>query len=359
MEKLTIKKTDWDLTPVLKSEDKEFILKKRKEWEKASYDFINKWKKQKDYLTNSKILKEALDEYEKWRKNFGTEASEAYYFYLKTFIDQNNPKLKAKYGNVEEFSKKIENDIQFFILNIGKISKKNQKTFLENPDLGEYKHFLERVFLKSKFWLTEKEEKIMNLKEKSSYSSWVDMVSGLLSKEEKEVIDEDGGKVKKTYTDMVNLMMSAKKEVRDKSAEAFNEIMKKYSEFAEIEINAILNDKKINDELRGFKRADSARHLSDDIDSKIVDSLIDAVRKRFDISKKFYEFKAKLLGLKRLEYHERNIPYGNINKNYNYGDSVNLVYSVFNNLDETNLNHTQISASKNWGKKLPKQRKKK
>jgi oligoendopeptidase F len=67
---------------------------------------------------------------------------------------------------------------------------------------------------------------------------------------------------------------------------------------AEHEINSILQDKKINDQIRGFDRPDQARHLSDDIESRVVDALCEAVKKRFDISARYYKLKAKLLKLK-------------------------------------------------------------
>ncbi|MBI2452032.1 hypothetical protein HYV50_03055 [Candidatus Pacearchaeota archaeon] len=37
--------------------------------------------------------------------------------------------------------------------------------------------------------------------------------------------------------------------------------------------------------------------------------------------------------LKKLEYHERNVPYGKIDKKHSYEESVHLVYKVFQNLD--------------------------
>jgi oligoendopeptidase F len=223
--------------------------------------------------------------------------------------------------------------MQFFILNLGKIPKKLQKEFLSNNLLIEYKHFLERIFKKSKYFLSEKEEKILNLKSKTSYSSWVDMVSGFIAKEEREVLDESGNSVKKNYQEMTNLMMSHDKKIRDSSAIAFNDIMDKYSDLAENEINAILSDKKVNDELRGYKRPDYSRHLNNEVPSEVVDLLIKLISERFDISREFYKFKTKILGLEKLEYHERNIEVGSVCKEYNYQDSVNIVYSVLKNLD--------------------------
>ena len=285
MEKLTINKTEWGLNSLV-DKDKSFE-EKRKEWQEKTQNFISKWKNRKDYLQEPGVLREALDDYEEWKRFYGVEADEIYYFWLKTQQDQNNSEIKGRFNDVESFSKKIENDMKFFTLKIAKIPEGKQKKFLEYSKLGKYKHFLERLFIESKYLLSEKEEKIMNLKSSSSYSSWIKMTSGFLSKEEKDVLDEENNKVVKNFSELLSLMNNPNKEVRDKAAEAFNDILKKFNEVAEAEMNAILADKKVDDELRSMKRPDFSRHLEDDIDSEVVDILVKAVSKRFDISKKY------------------------------------------------------------------------
>jgi oligoendopeptidase F len=128
-------------------------------------------------------------------------------------------------------------------------------------------------------------------------------------------------------------MNSRTRRVRDTAAAAFNGILAKHVDVAEAEINSVLQHKKIDDELRGSPRPDTIRHLSDDIDSDVVDSLIEAVSKRFDIPSRFYRLKADLLKVKQLRYHERNVEYGEVAKQYPYGKSVVLVHQVMSRLD--------------------------
>lgn len=334
MPRLEIKYTDWNFLPFFWDIDDPKIEEKRKEWSRKTEDFILKWKDRTDYLKDPKILKEALDDYEEWKRLFGAEADEFYYFWLKSQQDQNDSEIKAKFNKVEEFSKKIENDMKFFTLNISKIKEKEQENFLKSPELKEYKHFLEKTFAQSKYNLPEDEEKIMNLKSTGSYSLWVKMLSGFLSKEERKVLDEEEKESVKTFSNLLNLTESGNKKVRDTAAKAVNEILGNYADIAEAEINAVLLDRKINDEIRGFERPDKSRHVYDDIDSDIVDSLIETVSKKFSISKRYYKLKSKLLGLPKLKYYERNVRYGSVEKDYPYEDSLNLIYGIFNKLDK-------------------------
>lgn len=328
-----MKQTTWNFNGLFKNDDDPEIEKKRKYVEKNSYAFIDKWKSREDYLREPAVLEKALDEYERWKRYWGSDGDEGYYFMLRTAQDQNDPKLKAKFNKVEHFSKKIENDIQFFHLRIAGIPEKNYRRFLEYKGLGKYRHFLERIFAESKYLLSEPEEKILNLKSPTSYANWTKMTSGFLAKEERRVTVESGGRRTKTFSDILSLMNSRYKVVRDSAAKAFNDILEKHADTAEAEINSILANKKVDDELRGISRPDLARHISDDIDSEVVDSLLNAVYGRFDIPSRYYRLKAGILKVKKLKYHERNAEYGILNKKYTYNQAVRLVQGVFKNLD--------------------------
>ncbi|KKQ41430.1 MAG: Oligoendopeptidase, pepF/M3 family [Microgenomates group bacterium GW2011_GWC1_37_8] len=327
------KKTSWNLSPLFKSDYDPKIETNRKQVAKATNKFIIRWKNRNDYLINTKILKEALDEYEKWSRFIGANSQERYYFHLRTSRDQNDPKLKALENKAIEFSKKLENEMQFFELRIAKIDPKQQRKFLEYKPLQPYKHFLEKLFIQSKYHLSESEEKIMNLKSTPAHSNWVKMTQGFLTKEEAKVFDEDGKVKIKTFSDLLGLMKSKNKKTRDSAAKAFNFIQKKYVDVAEHEINSILMDKKINDNLRSFDRPDRSRHVGDDIETEIVDSLVKTVSNHFDIPKRYYKLKAKLLNVPKLAYHERNVEYGKIDKKYTYEAAVEILSKVFNNLN--------------------------
>jgi oligoendopeptidase F len=333
MDKLTVKSTEWNLNPLFRSDDDPSMQLKRKDVEKKSYDFINKWSRRDDYLKDPAILKDAFDEYEQWVRFSGSSGDEGYYLSLRSSQDQNDPRLKAKASKLNEFSQRIENDIQFFEHKVAKIPVSQQGKFLDHPGLEKYRHFLEMCFANAKYLLTEPEEKILNLKSQTSFANWVKMTSGFIAKEERKILSEDGKKEVKSFSEIMSLMDSKKKAVRDNAAAAFNDILIRHIDAAEAEMNSILEDKKIDDELRKIKRPDMGRHIADDIDTDCVDSLLEAVSGKYGIAKRYYQLKAKLFKVKRLKYHERNIEYGRVTKKYPYPDALNLVYKVFLGLD--------------------------
>ncbi|MDP3966052.1 MAG: M3 family oligoendopeptidase [archaeon] len=320
-------KTEWDLKDLEVNFNEE-----RKNYQSETEKFASKWKNRKDYLEKPEILKEALEEYEKLLTDYQETNEEAYYW-LKEKKDSGDTDVTSKFRGVEKFSQKMNDEIRFFGLKVAKISKKNQTKFLGYPGLNEYKHYLEGSFNEAKYLLSEKEEKIIDLKSRSAHSAWEDMTDKLLLSEERKTLLEDGSYGKKTYPDLLNLMKSKNKKVRENAKMNFEYILDRHGISVEAEINAILRNKEIDDELRGFKRPDSERHLDDDLESEVVDALIKSVTKRFEISHKYYELKSKLLGVPKLDYSERAMNYGEIKSDYNYENSVKLVKKVLGNLD--------------------------
>ncbi|HUJ18402.1 MAG TPA: M3 family oligoendopeptidase [Nitrospirota bacterium] len=330
---LKVGQTSWNLKTLFRGDNDPRRDEQRKVLEQKAYAFINAWKDRDDYLTAPDVLRQALDEYEVWKRSWGTDGNEGYYFWLRTQQDQNDPKLKAAFNKIEEFSKKIENDSQFFHLRVARIRPEDQQRFLEYGPLKKYRHFLERVFAEARYHLSEPEEKILNLKSATSYANWTKMTAGFLAKEERVVALDDGSRASRPFSEIVGLMNSGNRKVRDTAAAAFNSILSRHADVAEAELNSVLQNKKIDDELRGTPRPDTLRHLADDIESDVVDALVGSVAGRFSIPARYYELKAQLLNVKKLRYHERNVEFGAVAKHYPYGRSVNLVHQVMGKLD--------------------------
>lgn len=334
MNTLNTSQTTWNLGLIFNGDDDPKINATRAEVETKSYAFINKWKDRTDYLEKPEVLAEALKEYEEWAKNLGPYLAEDYYFSLKSFLDQSDTDLKAKLNKLHDLSTKITNDMQFFFHRVSKIPVEKQKTFIEYPELKEYRHILQKAFEESKYLLSEDVEKVLNLKEATSRHNWIRMVSTFISKEERKALTDEGKIEVKTFEELMDLLHSPKQEVRDSAAKAINYILSKHVEIAENELNSVLQDKKVDDELRGFTRPDKQRHLDDDIDTEVVDALINAVASRFKISHDYFKLKAQLIGVDKLKYYDKFFEYGSLDMNFDYPEAANKVYSVMNKLDK-------------------------
>ena len=327
------KKGSWDLSPLYKNDTDPQIEKDLAYHKKQSYVFIDKWQDRTDYLESATILEEALMDYESWLDSGGILGEIGYYFSLRSAQEENNPKLKARDNQLNDWATKISNDAQFFTLRLAKIPPALQQEFLNNKDLKRWHYFLKNIFDDAKYLLSEPEEKIMSLKSAPAHSKWVEMLSSLLSKETRIVYGRDGKKATLSFSEITGLLSHTNKKIRDKAFLEFNNILNQYSDVAEAEINSILLNKKINDELRNLPRPDTSRHLADDVSAEMVDTLVKTVKGSFVISQKYYQLKAKLFKQKTLQYHERNVPYGKTSTNFTFKQAVDLVHETFKDID--------------------------
>lgn len=323
----------WNLSPLLAGDLASEAVKKQEALQAAHRKFVKKWKRRVKLLAEPKVLRQALDDYEKLMGRFGFGGEVWYYYYLRSRLNENDPSLKAEFGRINQLATELSNQIRFFELSICRLPKNAHAKLLVAPELLPYRHFLTRRFAEAKYLLSEPEENIIALKETAAYSKWVELTGGFLAKAEPEVINEAGRKAKMTMEQLFGQMKSSKKPVRDRAAAAMHRLLADHADLAEAEINAVLLNKKVDDELRGFARPDAARQLSDDISTEIIDCLIQEVSRRYSLSRRFYKLKAALLKLPRLEYHERLVEFGGAEKTYRYPEAAEIVQRTFQRLD--------------------------
>lgn len=323
----------WDLSPLAKRDDDGVLTQARQRSQQAVQDFTQKWQGRQDYLENSATLKQALDDYEQLMRMHGLNSQEWYYLHLRTSQNQLDTTLKGLAAAADEVAIENGNRIQFFTLQLSQIPQATQRLHLKSAKLKPYHHFLSRLFAEGIYALSEPEEKLLNLVSPSSHDAWIRMTSTFLAQEKKRIVLDDGSVATKTLPELLSLSSSQHKRVRDAAAGHIHRIMARQAPIATEEINAILGYKKTVDKLRGFNRPDQARHMADDIDSEVVDTMLQSVEARFDIAHRFYALKAKLLDVPQLAYHERNVEYGQINQQYSYDQAIAVVKEVFQNLD--------------------------
>jgi oligoendopeptidase F len=351
-------RTNWDLSPLLKGDLDAQAKRYREEVAATANAFEGKWRERTDYLEDPVVLQQALEEFTQL-ETMPANGAEYFYYGLSTSLDAIDSKLKAKENQAIEFLQGLSNQLQFFWLNIGKIDSDRQREFLQSEDLQSYRHWLERQFASAKHRLSEPEEKIMTLKSTPAHSLWVQMTSDMLASDERKTLGEDGKPVKASEEKLLALMGSHKQPVRDEAAKVFNEMLMDYRTAGVNEMNAILANKKIDDNLRSYTRPDESRHLSDDIPSEVVDALVAAVSEHNHLPNRFYKLRAQLLGFETMKYHERAIDYGgDTGDAYKYPQAVELVHNVFTDLDPefaeiytTMLANGQIDAFPRKGKR--------
>jgi oligoendopeptidase F len=318
-------KTEWDLSHLYKNEKDPQIEKDMKAIETALASFEKKYKG-KDFISSPKKLLVALEDYEKLQE--ATVLKAWRYFALKTDLNSDDSFAGAAATRIEQRANNASNKVTFFKLEIAKIEKKKQKEYLNNQSLLPYRYSLERTFNRAQYNLSEKEEQLVSLLSQPGFGMWVDGQQKVLSQQTISFNNEELP-LSKAMSILSDLPKAKRKELGDK----INNQLEKNSPFAESEINAIYNYKKIMDELRGYKKPYSATVMGYENDEKTIEDLVSLVTKYFSLSNRFYTLHAKLLGEKTITNADRNVKIGTINKKFDFDSSVEIVKNAFSQLD--------------------------
>lgn len=324
-------KTTWNLGLLYKGHDDPQIEKDLKAAERKYAAFEKKYKGKSDYLKNDAKLAKALGEYEALFSDPNPAKGYMYFAYAKD-LDSRDGVARAKGTQILERLQKNENRALFFELSLAKIPAATQKKLLSSKKLAGYRYFLKCVFERARHNLSEPEEKILGLKRIPAYEQWVTGTEKLLNK---ITIDFQGKKLPifEALTKSREGTFAERRELHEKCMNALASI----ADVAESEMNAIVGDKKIGDELRGYEEPYDATIIGYQNDRKSVLALVSAVTKSFPISHRFYRLKAKLLKLPHLEYSDRVVGIGQNIKPVSYEDGVKILREVFGSVDERYL----------------------
>ena len=327
--KKTSLRTTWNLGLMYKNPKDPQIEKDMKSIELICDQFANKWSKNQSYQKDLKVLLQALKDYEKL-EDIVKDAKPLSYFYLAKDLDTGNKSISALLTKMTERIAKVSNKIIFFKLHLGKLDKKMQKDILSNPEFQHYRYFLEKIFEQSSYQLSEAEEKIMTLKMLPSYQMWVDTNDKAIGK-----LTVKWKKKNLSIHEASGILPTLPRSQRAKLDALIKEQYKSIALIAESELNAIVQDKKINDELRGYKHAYSATVLEYQNTESEVLNLIKSVSDAYPTAHKLYRLKAKLMSLPKLASHDLTVDLKGSKQTFTFDQGVEIVRSAFLKVDPT------------------------
>jgi oligoendopeptidase F len=316
--------TEWNLSLLYKSPKDPAIEKDMREIELQASSFRKKYAAKTDWLNDERRLAKALAEYERVFA-LVSGSKPGLYFWLQKQIDTQNNAAEASLNKYFERLTKAGNELLFFELALGTLERTVQRAYLKSDVLKESQYFLERLFKRSKYNLSEKEERILALKAMPSHALWTQGVRKLISKQTVRLKDRDIP----FEEALLGAIQNPRTAERRAQYAACMQVLKNASDFAESELNAVVIDKKIDDELRGFAAPYDATILNYENDRSSVLALVDTVTKHFKIAHRFYEVKRKLLGLGVLTQADRAAEIGKNSKKITFENAYATVKKSF------------------------------
>ncbi|MBD0328723.1 MAG: M3 family oligoendopeptidase [Thermoleophilia bacterium] len=244
--------------------------------------------------------------------------------YMHFSEDTEDPARGALLQRAQEWLAALETELLFFTLEWTALADERAAPLLAAGELEHYAHFLRSLRRYRPHLLSEPEERIIAEKAVSGRTAWARLNQELLSS--LRVRLDDGAR---SLDDALSRLQSADRDERRAVAAAVTEALEPGLRTRTSAFNAVLLDKAIDDRLRAYPHWLADRNLDNEVDDEVVDTLIDAVVGRYDIPRRFYALKAKLLGLPRLAHWDRYAPVTGPADPVSWSEARDLVLEAF------------------------------
>ena len=268
-------------------------------------------------------LAEAMRKLEALSERVGRAGS---YAALAFSVDTLDPARGALLQEVQERGASIETTLLFFDLEWTALDDGRAEELLESPALEFCRHHLRTTRRYRPHLLTEPEEKILTETGVTGRSAFGRLFTELMSAVTVEVPN---------YDEPVELMValsnlqSPDRELRAKTAEAVTAALDPGLRTRAFIFNTLIQDKATKDRLRSYSHWLAARNLSNEASDESVQALIEAVVGRYEIARRWYRLKAKLLGIDRLAHYDRMAPVAEVEQTIGYADARRLVLECY------------------------------
>lgn len=291
---------EWDLNDLYTGEDAP-ELKRDLDWlEQACADFAADYEGKLATLDANGLLDCVLRD-EKITQIAGRIMSYAGLRYYQQTTDASRAKFLS---DCQEKITNFTTPLVFFSLELNRIEDDRLAALLaENADLARYEPVFRRIRAMKPYQLSDELEKFLHDLGIVG-DAWERLFDETIAGLEFEVEGETRG-----IEGTLNLLTEQGRDTREAAARGLAEVFEKnIKTFARVH-NTQAKEKEIVDRWRGMPSAQTARHLSNDVEPEVVEALRSAVVAAYPrLSHRYYELKRKWLGLDRMQVWDRNAP---------------------------------------------------
>lgn len=318
----------WNLNDLYESKSSAAFEKDWKWTKSASEKFEARWKGKLQDATHKSgddALGAAIREYEQIEEVMGRMASFAGLMYFSNTLDADNAKF---YGDMQAHITDASAHLIFFTLELNRIDEKDIANGIQNDALTtHYKSWILDLRKDKPHQLDENVEQLFHEKSITGHGAWNRLFDETMA-DLRFTIDGEERPLEAT----LNLLQEADPAIREKAAKALVETFSGNLRIFTLITNTLAKDKEISDRWRDFDDIADSRHLANRVEREVVDALMTSVKNAYPrLSHRYYQLKAKWLGVKELNYWDRNAPLPETPKSLvSWDDAKQIVLSAYN-----------------------------
>ena len=312
----------WNLEPLVEDGGPERALAQLDEAQERSEAFAERYRGKLGELDPAQFA-EAMRELEAISDLAGRAGT---YASLAFSVDTLSPEVGSLMQQVRERSAALQTTLLFFDLEWNELDDDQARRIYDAPELEFCRHHLRMERRYRPHQLSEPEERILTETSVTGPGAFARLFTEQTSAITVELADADGPL---QLMEALSRLQDPNRERRAEAAEAVTAALEPGLRTRAFIFNTLLQDKATKDRLRSFDNWLAARNLDNEASDESVQALIEAVVGRYDLARRWYRLKARMLGLDRLADYDRVAPLAEAERHVPYDEARELVLDCY------------------------------
>jgi len=291
----------WDLSDLYKAEDDPELNKDLDLLRKACSNFAEDYQGKLDKLGAMGLL-DAVERYQAIEVVAGKLMSFAGLRYYQLTTDAQRTKFMS---DMQDKVTKLTTPLVFYGLEFNRISGDRIASLLsEDSGLARYKPVFDRMRAMKPYQLSDELEKFLHDQSVVGASAWNRLFDETVASLTFQIKGEE-----LPLEAATNKLSDKNRDMREAAAREIARVLKENTSlFARVH-NTLAKEKEVEDQWRKMPTPQTGRHLSNHVETEVVQALRDAVVAAYPkLSHRYYSLKAKWMGLEKMQIWDRNAP---------------------------------------------------
>jgi oligoendopeptidase F len=220
----------------------------------------------------------------------------------------------------------IENALVFLGLEWIALDDDRAEHLLASADLAPYEHKLRVEREEKPYVLSEPEEQALNAR-RPTVSAWQALHDRHISTLEIP-FDAGEGEQPHTISQLLSYLYRADRDLRLRAVTALFDGLEPRADVLGAAYDALVGDRLSIDRLRGFTDPMQPTNMNNELDGETVEAMMSATEEAYPIARKWFDAKARLLGLPKLEIADQYAPIGEARR-FTWPEAVEIVDNAY------------------------------
>ncbi len=271
------------------------------------------------------------------------------YAHMMFATDSGNPAVGSFMQKQMQKSTELSVDLMFFELELQAAPQATIDAVIGNPLLANYVHYITVARTYSPFRLTEPEEIVLEETSNTGSRAWVRLFEEITANHAFKYRAPGSTEVQeKNQSELLAYLRDPNRAVRTAAADAFTDGLSDLQRVLVFTYNNLLQDKSMEDRLRGFASPQHARHLNNELNQSTVNLVIRLCVENYGLVNRFYKVKREILNLPELTHVDRYAPLYETSEMVDYSEAERIVLDAFGQFSPTLSARAKEFFDGNW-----------